>query len=161
MGQNGIESGSLSQKIPNFSTGCIVLKDNMLINIGEAYIVVNLLPEGVDDEGTHHTLKLKIFGGSNNGEVYEFHVKDMDQGQREIILGRTPDCDIKINDKLLSKTQCHIRLWFENEDNYKWMLLDGCKGKPSTNGTWLYINEDMKIYDAMVFKANQTIFSVS
>lgn len=64
--------------MPNFSTGCIILKDNMLINIGEAYIVVNLLPEGVDDDGAHHTLKLKIFGGSNNGEVYEFNVKDMD-----------------------------------------------------------------------------------
>lgn len=52
----------------------------MLINIGEAYIVVNFLPEGIDDEGPHHTLKLKIFGGSNNGEVYEFNLKEMDQG---------------------------------------------------------------------------------
>ena len=41
------------------------------------------------------------------------------------------------------------------------MLHDGLKGKPSTNGTWLYINEDLKIYDGMVFKANQTIFSVT
>jgi predicted ATPase with chaperone activity len=64
--------------MPIYSTGCIVLKDNMLINIGEAYIVVNLLPEGIDDEGPHHTLKLKIFGGSNNGEMYEFNLKDMD-----------------------------------------------------------------------------------
>ena len=40
------------------------------------------------------------------------------------------------------------------------MLHDGIKGKPSTNGTWLYINEDMRIYDGMVFKANQTIFNV-
>jgi hypothetical protein len=52
----------------------------MLINIGEAYIVVNLLPEGIDDDGPHHTLKLKIFGGSNNGEVYEFNLKEMEQG---------------------------------------------------------------------------------
>lgn len=75
----------------------------MLINVGEAYIVVNLLPEGLDEEGPHHTLKLKIFGGLNNGEVYEFHVDDMDKGNRQITLGRTPECDIKINDKLLSK----------------------------------------------------------
>lgn len=70
-------SGGFRQKMPNFHTGCIVLKDNMLINIGEAYIVVNLYPEGVDDEGPHSVLKLKIFGGSNNGEVYEFAVEDM------------------------------------------------------------------------------------
>jgi hypothetical protein len=88
---------------PVFPTGCIALKDNMLINIGEAYIVVNLLPEGVDDEGPHHTLRLKIFGGSNNGEVYEFSVAEMNKGHREVVMGRTPDCDIRINDKLLSK----------------------------------------------------------
>jgi len=27
----------------------------------------------------------------------------MKEGEREIFIGRTPDCDIKINDKLLSK----------------------------------------------------------
>lgn len=133
----------------------------MLINIGEAYIVVNLLPEGIEDEGPHHTLRLKIFGGSNNGEIYEFNMADMGFGERDVLMGRTPECDIRINDKLLSKTQCHVKLYYEGEDSYKWMLHDGHKGKPSTNGTWLYINEDMKIYDGMVFKANQTIFSVS
>jgi hypothetical protein len=147
--------------MPQFPTGCIVLRDNMLINIGEAYIVVNLFPEGTDDEGPHHTLKMKIFGGSNNGEVYDFTVDDMNMGEREVLLGRTPECDIKINDKLLSKVQCHIKLWYESNEHFRWMLHDGTKGKPSTNGTWLYINEDMRIYDGMVFKANQTIFNVS
>ena len=94
----------------------------MLINIGEAYIVVNLLPEGVDDEGPHHTMRLKIFGGSNNGEVYEFSVAEMNKGHREIVMGRTPDCDIRINDKLLSKAQCHMKLWYESQDHYRWLL---------------------------------------
>jgi hypothetical protein len=89
---------------PSTGSGYVILKDNMLVNVGEAYIVVNLLPEGIDEDGPHHTLKLKIFGGSNNGEIYEYHVNDMQNGQRDIILGRTPDCDIKINDKLLSKS---------------------------------------------------------
>ena len=38
--------------------------------------------------------------------------------------------------------------------------MDGYHDKPSTNGTWLYLNEDFEIYDGMVFKANQTIFNV-
>jgi|TARA_B110000305_G_C19106773_1_gene477866 hypothetical protein len=42
----------------------------MLINVGEAYIVVNLLPEGADEDEVHDTLKLKIFGGANNGDIY-------------------------------------------------------------------------------------------
>jgi hypothetical protein len=29
--------------------GLAVLKDNMLVNVGEAYIVVNLLPEGAEE----------------------------------------------------------------------------------------------------------------
>ena len=58
------------------TAGSIVLKDNMLINVGEAYIVVNLLPEGIE-EGPHHTLRLKIFGGANNGEIYEHHIDTM------------------------------------------------------------------------------------
>ena len=84
--------------------GKIALRDNMLINVGEAYIVVNLLPEGLEEEGPHHTLRLKIFGGANNGEVYEYNIAAMQDGERTVLLGRTPDCDIKINDKLLSKT---------------------------------------------------------
>ena len=87
------------------TSGYVILRDNMLINLGEAYIVVNLLPEGIDDDGSglHHTLKLKIFGGANNGEIYQFNINEMENGQRDIVMGRTPECDIKINDKLLSK----------------------------------------------------------
>lgn len=55
------------------TAGSVPLKDNMLINVGEAYIVVNLLPEGMED-GPHHTLRLKIFGGANNGEIYEYEI---------------------------------------------------------------------------------------
>lgn len=81
-----------------------ILKDNMLINVGEAYIVVNLFPEGADEQGMpFEILKLKMFGGPNNGEVYEFQLDDMQNNNKEILIGRTPDCDIKINDKLLSK----------------------------------------------------------
>ena len=49
----------------------------MLLNIGEAYIVVNLLPEGLEEDEPHHTLRLKIFGGTNNGETYEFNIDEM------------------------------------------------------------------------------------
>lgn len=83
--------------------GSVILRDNMLINVGEAYIVVNLLPEGLDEDDIHDTLRLKIFGGANNGEIYEYNINEMQDGEREVYIGRTPDCDIKINDKLLSK----------------------------------------------------------
>jgi len=93
--------------------GGVVLKDNMLINVGEAYIVVNLLPEGAEEQGIpYDQLKLKMFGGPNNGEIYEFKVEHMQNGDKDILIGRTPDCDMKINDKLLSKVQSHIKLQY-------------------------------------------------
>mmetsp|Transcript_16474 Transcript_16474/g.27971 ORF Transcript_16474/g.27971 Transcript_16474/m.27971 type:complete len:218 (+) Transcript_16474:820-1473(+) len=144
---------------PDFQQGRIELRDNMLVNVGEAYMVVNLLPEGAEEDEPLDTLKLKIFGGTNNGDVYEYSIEQMQGGERSILMGRTPDCDIKINDKLLSKVQSHIKVEFYSDNSFKWVLFDGAvKGKPSTNGTWLYINDDMKLYDGMVFKANQTIF---
>lgn len=39
-------------------------------------------------------------------------------------------------------------------------MCDGIEDKRSTNGTWLYLNEDHQMKTGMVFKANQTIFAV-
>jgi len=42
-----------------------------------------------------------------------------------------------------------------------WTLTDGFDGRPSTNGTWLYVSEDFEIYDGLVFKAHQMLFKVN
>jgi predicted component of type VI protein secretion system len=73
------------------------------------------------------------------------------------VIGRTPDCDIRINDKLLSKSQASISF---DPDHSSWILTDGFNNKPSTNGTWLYLNENFEMHTGMIFKANQTIFVV-
>lgn len=132
---------------PNNFNGQIVsgqteLKDNMLINVGEAYIVVNLLPEPKDENSLCDHLRLKIFGGNNNGDVYDYKVNDLIEGG-EILIGRTPECDIKVNDKLMSKIQCSVRVHVQSDNTWLWVLHDGHKNKPSTNGTWLYINDDL------------------
>ena len=111
-----------------------MLKDNMLINVGEAYIVVNIvsgclisqdtdlqqyqqysgeggqqlhIPDDLDINADDPSvkLKLKIFGGPSAGEIYYY--KQEFTGKK-IVIGRTPECDIRINDKLLSKNQAHI-----------------------------------------------------
>ncbi len=49
----------------------------MLLNVGEAYIVVNILSEAIDEDEdlgqlsscTDARLKLKIFGGPATGEI--------------------------------------------------------------------------------------------
>ena len=100
----------------------------MLINLGEAYLVVNLLPEGLDEMGPHHTLRLKVFGGACQGEIYEFNAEKYADG-KSILIGRTPECDIKINDKLLSKIQSSIKIHFNEDGSYQWFIHDGIGGK--------------------------------
>lgn len=76
---------------------------------------------------------------------------------RNITIGRYSLADVLINDKLLSKIHCVINY---NEDS-GWVIQDGHLDKLSTNGTWLYINEETQLSDKMIFKANQTIFQCS
>jgi hypothetical protein len=40
-------------------------------------------------------------------------------------------------------------------------VYDGDGIKPSTNGTWIFIEEPYEITDGMIFKAGQTMFKVS
>lgn len=88
--------------------GQVVLKDNMLVNIGEAYIVVSLHNDDESVNNSSNTIRFKMFGGPNNGEIYEFNSFEMLNGDKDILIGRTSDCSIKINDKLLSKIQCTV-----------------------------------------------------
>ena len=60
----------------------IVLKDNMILNVGEAHIVINVharddsedVAAGItgDDDPKGTKLKLKIFGGPTSGEIFYF-----------------------------------------------------------------------------------------
>ena len=69
------------------------------------------------------------------------------------MIGRSPNCDIRIDDQLISKMQSTIKY---EEGN--WILEDGRDGKESTNGTWYYLNQEQVIQDGMIFKQNQTFF---
>ena len=57
----------------------------------------------------------------------------------------------------MSKIQCEI-YWDEG-----WVLTDGDSEneKPSTNGTWLYLNDEFEIRDKMIFKTHQTLIQAS
>lgn len=87
--------------------------------------------------------------------IFKPHSSCQNEDQ-EIVIGRTPNCDIRIEDKLLSKAQATIRY-----DGANWVLTDGFEGRESTNGTWLYLNEDCDIESGMVFKSNQTFFEAT
>lgn len=141
-----------------------LLRDNQLINIGQIFIVVNIcdVPSNNNSEIGKNTnnsianvkanqLKLKIYGINNNGDTYYFMPQN-----RNITIGRYELADIQLNDKLLSQIHCII-----NYSNEGWKLFDGQPNKPSTNGTWVYINNEYIMYDKMIFRTNQIMFQAS
>jgi pSer/pThr/pTyr-binding forkhead associated (FHA) protein len=78
-------------------------------------------------------------------------------------IGRSPNCEVIVNDNMLSRFHCFI----EFKSEVGWVVQDGVvyknenelpDYKPSTNGTWLYIIEDVMIKEGMIFKANHTLF---
>jgi pSer/pThr/pTyr-binding forkhead associated (FHA) protein len=126
------------------------ITNNLLINIGESFIVFNL-----DDDGKN--ISLKLFTGDEQSETYEYTFN-----KKIITIGRDKDSDVFIDDKLLSRKQCYIYYQEdENDDNnnYTWFINDGdINGKKSTNDTWIYSIKDTLIYDQMIFKTNHNLF---
>ena len=131
----------------------IKIKNNLLINIGETFIVFTIN----EDKEKSDDIILKIFTGNGQSEIFEFNPK-----KKNIIIGRDINCDVYMEDKMLSRKHCYI--YYEksennNEGRSNWFIKDGdLDGKKSTNDTWIYALEDILIYDQMIFKANHSLF---
>jgi FHA domain len=73
-----------------------------------------------------------------------------------ITVGREDGCSMQVNDNILSKVQLSIR----RIEGY-WVLSDGASGKPSTNGTWVVINQECQLKNGAIFKTDSTLFDVT
>jgi len=140
--------------------------------MGESYIVTNLCvpdPEIVQEYSVISLsgeqamqsaqpppkLKLRVFSVSKSDQPDLFCCQFEEQ---EVVIGRSPNCDIRVDDELLSKMQASISFDLNTRE---WVLQDGFSGKRSTNGTWLYLNEEIPILSGMLFKSNQTFFQAT
>jgi len=77
-------------------------------------------------------------------------------------LGRSENAEVSINDTMLSRLHCYIEF---DQNSSTWILYDGYVSEeeeslrsPSTNGTWLYLKDDVEILNHFIFKANHTVF---
>ena len=145
------------------------ITNNFLLTIGENYIVFTLgLEEDMitnehiskeEDEEYNNLMNIKIFSGNIRHGQLSFNPK-----HSPVVIGRSPDCDVIIDDSMLSRFHCTIEF---KQDKNKWFIVDGIydkdkKGiKKSTNGSWKYVFEDTKITDKMCFKANHNLFICS
>ena len=134
------------------------LKDCYLINMGNSYIVCSM---GIDELNLSEisiidadkVLNIKVYSEVQKAEPHFFNPQQF----RKIYIGRDISCNIIVDDTLLSRVHCTI----EYKENDGWYIMDGraddgfCEDKPSTNGTWLCLMEEMPIKDGMIFKSNQ------
>lgn len=101
-------------------------------------------------------INVKIFSGEIRHEILTFTPT-----KSPFTIGRSVDCDIPIDDGMLSRIHSTIQYrngqWYINDGQ----LQDNGGIKKSTNGTWIYCLEDTPIYEGTTFKANHNLFICS
>lgn len=150
--------------IKDFNTGVgalmkikrYIMEGNTLINIGGNYLVVYI---------EKNKIIIKIFNNnildspnkkdknSINCDLKEYEIDEHNNFYLNI--GRNQNCDIIIEDMMLSKIQCRIEY---NSNNKCFYLNDGDGKRESTNGTWVFILNPTKITNNFMFKAEHTLF---
>lgn len=141
----------------------VKIKQNLLMNIGDNYIVFTLgleedllLNENYHNPNSYdNVINIKIFSGNIKHGMLTFHPNRL-----PLKIGRSPDCEIFIDDNMLSRVHCTVT--FDQE----WKIQDGSviqgEGiRKSTNGTWIYAYDEIEITDKMTFKANHNLFICS
>ena len=139
------------------------LKNNLLLNIGENYIVFSFGEDDEEEENekemidkNDNSLNIKIFSINTQQKLYKFLPSDC-----PITIGRSTDNNISIDDDMLSRIHCTI-----DYNNDKWYINDGYAKngiqeeeiKKSTNNSWIYAYDEIPIKDKMIFKANHNLF---
>lgn len=137
----------------------MVLTQTSLINIGNSFLVISY------DSNTNNYLSIKVFS-----HMLKLNSNNFNSSKSTITIGRDNECDIMVDDPMLSRIHCTVYLYNDGEER-KFGIKDGSNSvsddlmefkiwKNSTNGTWVYIADDYEIYDGMVYKAHNTIFKV-
>ena len=135
------------------------IKDSYLLNIGNSYIVCTFgldeyYQEGDKIDDDDNILNIKVFSEIPQTEPHFFNPKQF----KRIYIGRDISCNIIIDDSLLSRIHCTL----EYDDEEGWVICDGKiddnENKKSTNGTWLYLIEEIPIENGLIFKNNKNAF---
>ena len=143
-----------------------------MLNIGENFIVFSLGDEENEEKEKEELnednndirnenvendicLNIKIFNMKNQ------KIFTLSPDNCPATIGRNSDNSIVIDDDMLSRFHCTIDF-----DKNKWYIQDGYAKnglqeeeiKKSTNGSWIYAYDEIKITDKMIFKSNHNLF---
>ena len=157
----------------------IILKNNYVINIGDTYLEISIGIENksflTEEKNNWSKLENNIFSISESEYNNNLNIKIISKDKiydpvnflptkSKIKIGRASNCEIVIDDILLSRIHCTI----EYKNNIGWIIRDGYNKKEnleetidnkcSTNGTWLYVLEDTPIYEGMILRSDNNLF---
>ena len=150
--------------IKDFNTGVgalmkikkFTMDKNTLINIGSNYLVIyinnDIITVKIFNNNTILDSKENKENLGQNCVMKEFQIKNK---KNIITIGRSQKCDVIIEDMMLSKIQSYIEY---NQKDDCFYLHDGDGEKESTNGTWVFILNPIKITNNFLFKAEHTLF---
>jgi hypothetical protein len=127
----------------------LLLKDGYIISFGNSHMKISA---GVAGHVCDDKLAIKFLEGPKAGEEFFFSPHD-----EVVLIGRMTDCRIKFEDSNMSRYQCNVVF----HQGRGWVLRDGANNKNSTNGTWIYVEEEFEIVDKMLFKAGKTLFEAT
>ena len=150
--------------IKDFNTGVgalmkikkYTIEGSTLINIGSNYIVVNIEKNKIILKIFNNTILENKSSNENNRkncDIKEFKIEN--NKKTSITIGRSKKCNIVIDDVMLSKIHTSIEY---NPKDKKFYLYDGDSQKESTNGTWVFILNPIRINNNFTFKAEHTLF---
>ena len=133
-------------------TDSVEIKNNTLFHIADSYLLASLIPQ----EREHSRLQLKVYGKCA-GDIFYFNASDYSENY--ITVGRHETCEVRLHGNLISKIHCTI--FFTPEKG--WILSDGdiANLQNSTNGVWIYINDNLEMYHSMILKSGRIVFQVS
>ena len=123
-----------------------LLPRNTIIKYKKTKIIINTL--------TNSILDISIEGEDN--KKYIFHP----EAKKRVTIGKGKKCDVRItNDDSLS--DINTTLIFDIS-NGMWNIKDGNDEDASTNGTWIFTNCPVIIYNGMNIKFwnNQFVFNI-
>ncbi|CAI2362945.1 unnamed protein product [Moneuplotes crassus] len=165
----GLFAQIVGEGTPIFQNEDFSDSNSVLINLGQSYMVLGLCPKEESERSDEPqsvesspnavnpvrkfpevpNLSVKIFKEGNESSDYLF-----DSDNDVVLVGRSEKCQIRVDDRLLSRIQCSLKV-----ADGKWIIKDGHKGRKSTNGVWRYLKDELEITGDTKLKTCQIILS--
>jgi hypothetical protein len=129
----------------------MLLKSRLIISFGDSHMAVNVQTGSRRQVLDRPTLRILFIDGPKRDQSFSF-----EPSEAEVKIGRMIDCQVRFDETSLSRYQTVIRY----EEQQGWVILDGDGRQPSTNGTWLFLEEPIRIKSGVVFKGGSTLFQI-